>query len=122
MPYGQQYGYQTPNYYQNFNSQPFNNVIEVSGINGANAFSMGPNGKAILFDANENYFFLKTTDDAGYPTTKRFWYEPRDFEIKQQETASVIELLEKQTAEIKEIKEMFDGLRKDVEELKTNAK
>lgn len=48
-------------------------IIKVNGRAGAEAFHMNaPNAMAALFDANEDIFYLKTTDGAGYPTVEAY--------------------------------------------------
>ncbi len=48
--------------------QPFDGIISVSGLDGANAYQMPPNSRAALFDKNEDVVYIKTTDGAGFPT------------------------------------------------------
>lgn len=50
--------------------------VRVNGRAGADAYSMGPNETAVLFDENSDVFFLKATDGAGYPTVRPFRFEP----------------------------------------------
>ncbi len=48
-------------------------IIKVNGRAGADAYQMNaPNAMAALFDANEDIFYLKTTDGAGYPTVEAY--------------------------------------------------
>lgn len=51
-------------------------VIRVSGIDGAKAFPMMPNESAVLMDENEDIFYFKTTDGAGFPTVRAFSFRP----------------------------------------------
>lgn len=50
--------------------------VRVNGRAGAEAFYMGPNETAVLFDENEDVFFLKATDGAGYATVRPYRFEP----------------------------------------------
>lgn len=50
--------------------------IKINGRAGADAFYMGPNEVAVLFDENDDIFFFKSTDGAGYPTVKPYRFEP----------------------------------------------
>ena len=43
-------------------------VIKVSGRNGAEMFQMAPNSSVLLLDTTAPIIWLKTTDGAGYPT------------------------------------------------------
>lgn len=59
--------------------QPTNNIIRVNGENGAKAFQMNvPNSSVVLFDENENVFYLKTTDGACFPTLRYFDFNERN--------------------------------------------
>lgn len=50
-------------------------LVRVTGIEGAKAYQMLPNSTVALFDGNEDYFYLKTTDGAGFPTIRVFKFE-----------------------------------------------
>lgn len=84
MPYGQQSYPQPvaqPNWmYQPTQTtvQPFDNIIGVSGRKGADAFAMGPNSRAILFDDSEDVMYRVTTDGAGVKTIAEFDFTPRE--------------------------------------------
>jgi hypothetical protein len=43
-------------------------VVQVSGRNGAEMYQMGPNSSALLLDSTAPIVWLKVTDGAGYPT------------------------------------------------------
>lgn len=48
-------------------------LIKVNGRAGADAYQMTvPNSMVALFDANEDVFYIKNTDGAGYPTVKAY--------------------------------------------------
>lgn len=48
-------------------------LIKVNGRAGAEAYQMGaPNSMVALFDANEDLFYIKSTDGAGYPSIKAY--------------------------------------------------
>lgn len=53
-------------------------IIRVNGIPGAQAYQMGANAAVALFDANEDYFYIKTTDGAGFASIRRFKFTPCD--------------------------------------------
>jgi outer membrane receptor protein involved in Fe transport len=61
----------------NFNPyQPYEQgLIRVTGIDGAKAYQMRPNSTVALFDANNDYFYIKTTDGAGFPTIRTFKFD-----------------------------------------------
>lgn len=61
----------------NFNPyQPYEqSLVRVTGIDGARAYQMRPNSTVALFDANNDYFYIKTTDGAGFPTIRTFKFE-----------------------------------------------
>ena len=52
------------------------NLIRVTGYEGAKAYQMMPNSTVALFDGNEDLMYIKTTDGAGFATIKTFKFEP----------------------------------------------
>lgn len=88
MPYGQQsfpqpvaqpnWMYQPTQTQPQPMQQPFDNIIGVSGRKGADAFAMGPNSRAILFDDTEDVMYRVTTDGAGVKTIAEFDFTPRE--------------------------------------------
>lgn len=46
--------------------------IRVHGEEGMKAYSMGPNCRVPLFDDTDDILFVKTTDQNGYPSARRF--------------------------------------------------
>lgn len=53
-------------------------LIRVTGFEGARAYQMPPNSNAALFDSNEDIFYVKTTDGAGFPTIRAFRFTPME--------------------------------------------
>lgn len=51
-------------------------LIRVTGLDGAKAYQMQANSAVALFDGNEDIFYIKTTDGAGFPTIRTFKFEP----------------------------------------------
>lgn len=84
-PMSQLYGVNNFNPYQNpissntnnFIQQqpPQNNLIRVTGIDGAKAYQMSPNSSVALFDSDSDIMYVKTTDGAGFPTIRTFKFE-----------------------------------------------
>lgn len=67
------------NPYQYQYQQPTNNLIRANGINGAKAFQLNsPNSSVVIFDENENVFYLKTTDNSCFPTLRVFDFTERN--------------------------------------------
>lgn len=58
-------------------------LIRVTGFDGARAYQMPPNSSAALFDNNEDIFYVKTTDGAGFPTIRAFTFTPIDTQPQQ---------------------------------------
>lgn len=67
-----EYNYNPYMYNQVGNPRPTNNVVRVTGIEGAKAYQLAPNSSVALFDGNEDIFFFKSTDGAGFPTIRAF--------------------------------------------------
>lgn len=53
-------------------------LVRVTGFDGAKAYQMPPNSNAALFDNNEDIFYVKTTDGAGFPTIRAFRFTPME--------------------------------------------
>lgn len=105
------------NPYAYLNQAQFNslstNIVKVNGINGATAYQMKPNQTTALFDENEDYFYFKTTDGAGFPSIRTFKFEEVTEPSSQYVTKSEYD---KGIAEIKELIENgFKSIQKDAE-------
>ena len=50
-------------------------LVRVTGLDGAKAYQMRPNSVVALFDGAEDIFYLKSTDGAGSPTIRIFRFE-----------------------------------------------
>ena len=61
-------------------------VIPIKGIEGAKAYPIGANCRVPLFDENENIFYVKTTDENGFPSIRIFDYTER---IQEDETKNI---------------------------------
>lgn len=92
-PYG---AYQQPNYDQNQYQQ---GLIKVTGLEGAKAYQMQPNSVVALFDANNDIFYVKSTDGAGFPTIRAFSFTP--YNVEQNHTEYVTR------SEFNQLKEML---------------
>ena len=51
-------------------------IVRVNGYQGAQAYQMGANAAAVLFDANEDIFYKKITDGAGFVSIEIYSYTP----------------------------------------------
>lgn len=51
-------------------------LIRVTGIDGAKAYQMPPNSVVPLFDANNDIMYIKSTDGAGFPSIRAFSFAP----------------------------------------------
>lgn len=96
--------------YNNYNPYAYSvqnasqQLIRVTGIEGARAFQMMPNCAAALFDSSDDIMYIKTTDGAGFGTIRIFNFS----ELKAQP--------EPQKAYV--TREEFDKLRKELEDAK----
>ena len=68
---------------------PKQEVIKISGRNGAEMFQMGPNSSVLLLDTTAPIIWLKTTDGAGYPTITAY-----DISLHQEPTQVDLSTLE----------------------------
>lgn len=79
-------------------------LIRVTGIDGAKAYQMMPNSTVVLFDGGEDLFYLKSTDGAGFPTIRVFRFE----EVKGHATPETEYIT----------KAEFEAFRKELEDVK----
>lgn len=77
-PYNQFSQYQQQQNY--FANQTQQGLIKVTGLDGAKAYQMPPNSVVALFDANNDIFYVKSTDGAGFPTIRAFSFTPYNVE------------------------------------------
>lgn len=57
---------------------------KVNGIDSARAFPTKPNSMVAIFDANDDVFYIKTTDSNNFATLRRFrFYEEPEESIQQ---------------------------------------
>lgn len=56
--------------------QPVDNLIRVTGLDGAKAYQLPANSSIALFDANDDVMYIKTTDGAGFPSIRAFRFSP----------------------------------------------
>ena len=82
-------------------------LIRVTGIDGAKAYQMPPNSVVPLFDANNDIMYIKSTDGAGFPSIRAFSFAPIDTA-----TAEPTEYIQRPE---------FDALVEQVKELINNA-
>ena len=59
-----------------FQQQQAQQLIRVSGLEGAKAYQMPPNSSVALFHESEDIFYIKTSDGAGFPTIRTFRFVP----------------------------------------------
>ena len=50
-------------------------LLRVNGIEGAKAYPTMPNSVVALFDANEDFMYIKSTDSANYPTIDTYKFQ-----------------------------------------------
>lgn len=76
---------------------PYNNnsLIRVNGIDGARMYQMNPNSAVALFDSNDDIFYVKVTDGAGFPTLRTFRFE----EVSQNSTPVTSEYMTRKEVE-----------------------
>ena len=96
---------------------PINNILKVTGPESAKAYSLPPDSSVILFDAENPVFYLKATDDGGFPHPLRtFSFEeiktPENQSIEQIDTSNFVTKNDLETLQndISELKNMLEGL------------
>ena len=63
-------------------------VIPVNGFEGAKAYKLGPSCRIPLFDNDKDVFYIKTTDQNGFPAVKAYKFE-EIIEVSKDESAAV---------------------------------
>ena len=105
-------GWQWNNQYQNM-QQPQRsetNIIRVTGPESAKAYAIEKDSSVVLFDAANPIFYVKTTDDGGFPLPLRtFKFE----EIIEQPSEPPVDTSNFAT------KDDLENLEKNITELKT---
>lgn len=93
---------------QCFNQNQNQQIVRVNGIEGAKAYQMTPNSMVALFDNNNDIFYVKSTDGAGFATIRSFKFN----EIAGNETGTSADLdkrLSDLKKEVEEIKGVING-------------
>lgn len=49
-------------------------LIQVNGLGGAQNYQVPPNSRVVLFDSNQDVFYIKSTDAGGYPTITAYQF------------------------------------------------
>ena len=116
--YGQNPMYQNNDYFGRSRQveQPMNNLIRVTGIDGAKAYQMPANSSVALFDNNNDYMYVKTTDGAGFPTIRTFTFTEMKEENKPVEKVDYISRQEFE--EFK--KELMNNGKQSIQRSKSN--
>lgn len=68
------YGYNAPYQQQ---------LQRVNGLDGAKSYQIMPGCTVALFDANEDVFYVKSADNAGFSTVRTFKFEEIQPDLKQ---------------------------------------
>lgn len=61
--------------YYNNPYQQYQQLPRVNGLEGAKAYQIMPGCTVALFDANEDIFYVKSSDSAGFPSVRTFRFE-----------------------------------------------
>lgn len=92
------------------------NIVWVTGRNGAEAYHMEPNTRAILMDSNEQVFYIKSVGPDGRPDPlMAFKYEPLNLNLQNgsSETGANMDMSNYVTRkDFEELKAMIDDLTK----------
>lgn len=111
--YGQNsYMPQLPTYQYQTQMQPtvqpqVQELIRVTGIEGAKAYQMPANSVVPLFDANNDIMYIKSTDGAGFPSIRAFRFSPMEDEALEPPTEYVPRPEFDEL--VRQVKELIDG-------------
>lgn len=81
--------------HQAANAQPMlgsQQLVRVNGIESAKAYPTQPNSMYALFDENEDFLYIKSTDASNFPTIRKFkLIEEKEKEVEQPRYVTVEE-------------------------------
>lgn len=98
--------------YPNYAGQQSNNqIIFVQGETGAKAYQIPINSTVLLMSSEANEFFIKSTDQAGFPTIKKY----RFTEVTQTKTTEQEQQVKTQNFVTRE---EFEALKNEIKQLK----
>lgn len=89
--------------YNYFPYQP-NGLLKVNGSEGARLYPMQPNSVVALFDANEDIFYVKSSDSGGFSTVTAYSFKRMEEEKKEPAPDYVTH------KELEELKETLKGM------------
>lgn len=94
-------------------------VFPVKGFEGAKAYPLGANSRIPLFDEDEDVFYIKTTDENGFPSLRTFDYKERIIEEEKAITLNDIRAIIKE--ELANAKEELRNAQQSVSETRNSA-
>lgn len=98
--------------YPNYAGQQSNNqIIFVQGETGAKAYQIPINSTVLLMSSEANEFFIKSADQAGFPTIKKY----RFTEVTQPKTTEQEQQVKTQNFVTRE---EFEALKNEIKQLK----
>ena len=109
-----QFNQQYPNY-TGFQQQPNNQIIFVQGETGAKAYQIPVNSTVLLMSSEANEFFIKSTDQAGFPTIKKYRFSEVTQTTGQAQGQTNTEQIKTQNFVTRE---EFEALKKEIKQLK----
>jgi len=109
-----QFNQQYPNY-TGFQQQPNNQIIFVQGETGAKAYQIPVNSTVLLMSSEANEFFIKTTDQAGFPTIKKYRFSEVTQTTGQAQGQTNTEQIKTQNFVTRE---EFEALKNEIKQLK----
>lgn len=104
---------QLPNMYQYQQPVPnysANQLIRVTGIEGAKAYQMPANSTVALFDSGSDLMYIKSTDGAGFPTIRTFQFSEV---IQKNDNADYSAFVTRE--EFEELKEMINNGKQSIQ-------
>lgn len=102
--------------YPNYVGQQSNNqIIFVQGETGAKAYQIPINSTVLLMSSEANEFFIKSTDQAGFPTIKKYKFSEVTQTIGQAQGQTNTEQVKTQNFVTRE---EFEALKNEIKQLK----
>lgn len=82
-----------------------NDLLQVNGLEGARNYPVSPNCRVVLFDSNQDIFYIKSTDSGGYPSISTFQFSAVQEQNTQLQNFATKDDLGAVLAQIQELRE-----------------
>lgn len=107
-------------YSPQYSQQQNNSLLRVTGYEGAKAFQMMPNSSVALFDANQDVFYIKSSDAGGFSTIKAYSFT--EYSPTEKKVESDLVTRSEFESKINELKETMKQYEQHIQKSSTDGK